>query len=85
MSRPREEWMARGVEFALLVVLLALLLVALSKFARLLDRLDVPWTRGLPVAGLFAVSAYVTGRRIVCRLRTFRTGKGDGITGPQDR
>jgi hypothetical protein len=59
--------------------------VALFKFFRLLDRVGVPWTRGLPVGVLFVAAAYLTLRGIVRRVRTFRTGKGNDITGPENR
>ena len=61
MNRSSEEKIAGAVELVLLVALLLLLGVALFKFFRLVERLDVSWVRGAPIGAVFVVAAILTG------------------------
>lgn len=59
-----ERTAARFVELALLVALLVFLGVAVVRWFRMLDRIDVSWIKGLPLAGVIVAAGWLTARRL---------------------
>ena len=68
------------LELALHVALVAFLGVALVRFVRMLQVLEIGWTRGLPVALLFVGAAAWLVKRSVPRFRQLRRGEDHGIS-----
>ena len=64
MKRLGERSVAQVVEMALLAALLVFLGVATVKFFGMLDRIEIPRTKGLPVAALFVGAAWLVFRRL---------------------
>ena len=75
MNRVDERQLALYLELGLLVALLALLGVAAVKLFSMLDRIGIPWVKGLPLAALFVAAGWLTLgriRRVRHRLRSAR-------------
>ena len=74
---------AEAIDAALLEnarALVAFLGVALVRFVRMLQVLEIGWTRGLPVALLFVGAAAWLVKRSVPRFRQLRRGEDHGIS-----
>jgi membrane protein implicated in regulation of membrane protease activity len=79
-----ERTVARVIELALLAALLVFLGVAALKLFDMLDRIGVPWVRGLPLAALFVAAAWLTHRRLRRVLIRIRNANDEGSSKPGD-
>jgi hypothetical protein len=77
-NRDRERRIVAAIELVLLVALLGALAIANVKMFLMLQRVGLPWTRGLPVTGLFLGAGYLALRRIRTLTPRLRRGSDDG-------
>ncbi len=73
--------LGHGFEVALLSVLVVAIAIANVKMYLMLDRVEIPRTRGLPVTGLFLGVAYLSIRRLRRVLARLRRGRNDVRSG----
>jgi hypothetical protein len=78
VKRLGERGVAHVVELALAAALLVFLGVAAVMFFRMLDRIDIHWAKGLPVAALFAGAAWLAVGRLRRGWRRLRIGDENG-------